>query len=296
MARRGKGRSRARAAALPAARSPQPRRLSLEDPAPLLRWLGNEGPRELDLDSLEVAEIWGLVALGTLARQTRAPAVRLKLGTSNTGRFAFAVGIEELIRGLPRTGPGEPGRTVKLSRLSRLDEIEPAAEQISRLLVQSTKLEDTRRVLYYVLVELLRNALQHSQDPLGGVVAAQLNDRGRNLDRPVIQVAVADAGIGIPRSLRSTYPRLTDSEEALDKALWPHVSGTFAEGLTGNQQNAGMGLFFIAEMAKLSAGYLVIASRGATLLLSGDAQGEERHSLRFLAPKGTGFPGTLVAF
>jgi hypothetical protein len=147
-----------------------------------------------------------------------------------------------------------------------------------------------------VIVELLRNVVQHSEDPLGGIVAAQRNDRGRNRERPVIQVAVADAGIGIPEHLRRQHPSLVEPEAALDKALWPHFSGTFEEGLTGTQQNAGMGLFFIAEMAKLLAGELLIASKGATLLLKGDPEFMDRHELSFLRPKGVGYPGTLVAF
>ncbi len=57
-----------------------------------------------------------------------------------------------------------------------------------------------------------------------------------------------------------------------------------------------MGLFFIAEMAKLLAGELLIASKGATLLLKGDPEFMDRHELSFLRPKGVGYPGTLVAF
>ncbi len=112
----------------------------------------------------------------------------------------------------------------------------------------------------------------------------------------MLQLAVADAGIGIPASLRTLHPDLSDPEAALEKALWPHISGTFEEGLTGTQQNAGMGLFFIAEMAKLTSGTLLIATRGATLLLSGWTDDEGGHTLRFIEPRGVGFPGTLVVF
>lgn len=112
----------------------------------------------------------------------------------------------------------------------------------------------------------------------------------------MLQLAVADTGIGIPASLRALHPNLSDPEAALEKSLWPHISGTFEEGLTGTQQNAGMGLFFIAEMAKLTGGTLLIATRGATLLLSGWIDDEGNHSLRFIEPRGVGFPGTLVVF
>ncbi|MGZ3457342.1 MAG: hypothetical protein ACXU86_02435, partial [Archangium sp.] len=114
--------------------------------------------------------------------------------------------------------------------------------------------------------------------------------------RPMLQLAVADAGIGIPASLCTLHPNLSEPEAALEKSLWPHISGTFEEGLTGTQQNAGMGLFFIAEMAKLTGGTLLVATRGATLLLSGWVDEEGNHSLRFIEPRGVGFPGTLVVF
>ncbi|HSP77485.1 MAG TPA: ATP-binding protein [Myxococcaceae bacterium] len=164
------------------------------------------------------------------------------------------------------------------------------------MLITEERFEDTRRTVYYVLNELLRNVVQHSRDPLGGVVGAQVNRGGRNAGRPAVQVAVADAGIGIPASLQSRHASLTDPREALARSLWPHFSSAFDEGETGSIQNAGMGLFFIAEMTKLVGGRLVIASRGATLLLKGDEQFEEPHGeTKFLEP-GVGFPGTLVAF
>jgi hypothetical protein len=112
----------------------------------------------------------------------------------------------------------------------------------------------------------------------------------------MVQVAVADAGVGIPASLRSRHTRLTDPDEALDKALWPHISSKFDEGETGSAENAGMGLFFIAEMTKLVGGRLVIATRGATLMLEGDAHFENPHGTQRRLEKGLGYPGTLVAF
>lgn len=283
-----------------------PKRLSLDDPGPLLRWLGTQ-PDSISLDSVEVAEIWGLVALAALARlrrwnpqtgllEGRTP-LRVDISSAHhASRFAHAIGFKDVTEGKFPVTEGEAGRTVKLTRITDFKEIEPAATKISKLLIPDDDSPDIRRTIYYVIVELLRNVVQHSEDRLGGIVAAQRNDRGRNRERPVIQVAVADGGIGIPEHLRRQHPSLTEPQEALDKALWPHFSGTFEEGLTGTLENAGMGLFFIAEMAKLLAGELLIASRGATLLLKGDPEFQERHDLSFLKPKGTGYPGTLVAF
>jgi hypothetical protein len=273
-----------------------PKRMQLIDPGPLLQWVGTS-PRNISLSAVEIAEIWALVALGALARREQPGALNVILDpASATSRFAYAVGLDDLINGKPPISRGEPGRTHKLTRIVGFEHIERTAEEISKLLIPDSQQRDTRQTLYYVIVELLRNALQHSGDKLGGVIAAQRNDRGRNWSKPVIQVAVADTGMGILDHLKINHPKLQDAQEALDKALWPHFSGTFEEGLTGTAENAGMGLFFIAEMAKLTAGTLVLSSRGATLLLDGDPEFEGHHRLEFVQPRGTGYPGTLVAF
>jgi hypothetical protein len=140
--------------------------------------------------------------------------------------------------------------------------------------------------------------VQHSGDALGGVVAAQRMDEAQQYRRPMVQVVVADAGRGIHAALRAMHPGVAEPRAALSKALEPHISGTFEEGQTGAPagQNAGLGLFFISEMAKRTAGRLLIASRGATLMLEGDPKYGDDNRQHFVEPAGTGFPGTLVAF
>jgi hypothetical protein len=273
-----------------------PERLTLDDPGPFLQWLGT-GRTLLNLDEVRVAEIWSLVAAAALARVEQAHALRVntKSQVSNVCRFAHAVGLDTAIAGARETLATKPDRTVPITRVHAGTSIEHEARRISSLVVPDHSQEDTRRAVRYVLVELLRNVLQHSQDRLGGVVAAQLNDGGRHTDRPTIQVGVADAGIGIFESLRPMHPKLIDAREALEKALWPHFSGTFEEGLTGTIQNAGMGLFFISEMAKLLRGKLLLASRGSALLLEGEEDVVKQGRLGFVGGP-WGFPGTLVAF
>jgi hypothetical protein len=85
------------------------------------------------------------------------------------------------------------------------------------------------------------------------------------------------------------------AEVALEKAIRPHISGTFPEGQTGSLNNAGLGLFFTTEMAKLTAGRFLLATRGAALFLSSN-EDANTHKLKFLPPPGTAFPGTLAVF
>ena len=272
----------------------RPLALSLEDPAPLLQWLSGTGPEPEEIELLFLAHnwvraaIWAMSTVDQRADQVISRAVEL-LDQMNSGQQPEAQQRLFSDSGL-RLNPGN----MRGEWVSSFEKIEPFANDISKALVPEEELEDTRLTLRYVIVELLRNVIQHSHAKVGASVDADLWSVASG--RPMLQLAVADTGIGIPASLRTLHPNLSDPEAALEKSLWPHISGTFEEGLTGTQQNAGMGLFFIAEMAKLTDGTLLIATRGATLLLTGQVDDEGNHSLRFIEPRGVGFPGTLVVF
>ena len=268
--------------------------IRLDDPTPLLSWVERNRGGVFSLATLTRFEVWGVVATATLARsESSGPLTLTDYDQSAAGKFARAIGSMDLIQGVAPASFGEPGRTAKLRRLTAFGEIEVAADEISHLLVQDEEGRDTRLTVKYVVVELLRNVIQHSNDRLGGVVAAQRMD---HQDRPSLQVAVADAGVGIFDAMIEKHPNLGDHGEALEKALWPHFSGTFEEGLSGSQQNAGLGLFFISEMAKLTGGRLLLASHGASLLLTADPDAGDNHEMKFLKPDRLGYPGTLVAF
>lgn len=271
--------------------------ISFDGPEPFLSWVSADWDRipRLDFERLRYTDVWALVALGSLGldERERRPPFQMS-GQGNTARFAHALGLDALSGGSEPTFD-EPTRTVRLTRVRKVDEIEPTAERMASLIISEQGSYDVRRAVRYVLVELLRNVLQHSGDPLGAVAAAQRMGPAQRRQRPMIQLAVADAGIGIPRSLRRAHPHLVDYRQALERALLPHISGTFAEGLTGSFENAGLGLYMISEMARQTGGRMLIATTGAALVLQGKS-GDAPANPRFLQPTGTGFPGTLVSF
>lgn len=254
------------------------------------------GPGDaIDLSAVDVAQIWSLVALAALAREN-GEALGVKLD-GVCGRAAIAVGFREAVRG-EDPGTGADG-TAKMRRVRTPAEIEGVAREVSRLLLSKEDDDEPRRTVHFVLVELMRNAVQHSGDPKGGVIAAQRIDaRSAGYSSDVVQVAVADTGIGVLASLSAMHTELDTQVAALTKALEPHVSGTFEPGRRGGAENAGMGLFMIAEMAKAVGGRLLVASRGGAILLTGhlDDLGNASHRLEVVAPPGVGFAGTLVAF
>ena len=79
-----------------------------------------------------------------------------------------AIGASDLVEGVAPAAPGEAGRTAKLRRVTAFAEIEATAGEVSELLVRSEEDRDTRLTMKYVIVELLRNVIQHSNDRLGG--------------------------------------------------------------------------------------------------------------------------------
>ena len=274
-----------------------PAKMTLQEASLTLRALSTPAPCEFRFDQNQVAQMWALVGLAARARDSGPERAFLaEIPRSTSGRFAHAVGLEDAVDGLTAGAPPEAGRTVKLQRVTDITRLEEQSRTIASLMLPGTADEEVRKTIKYVLLELFRNVLQHSRDRLGGIVGAQLQDQRAGYSREVVQVAVADSGIGILEALRVSHPKLVEPRAALSKALEPHISGTFVEGRTGSLYNAGMGLFFVAEMAKLTGGRLMIATRGAALSLQGDPDFNQNHDVRFVHPEGIGFPGTLVAF
>jgi len=271
-------------------------RFLLEEPQSLLRWIAER--REAgwaSFDDVEVAQIFAIAATAALGRFDGKERLLLPPSAeSGAARFAHAVGFEEVLEGDSEREPTEHDRTVTLTRIRRRGQTESVARRIVELALPRETHRDAADLYWFVLVELLRNVVQHSQDQAGGIVAAQRNDAGPYAGAPALQVFVVDNGIGIFDALRRTRPEVANPAAALVHALEPHVSGTFAEGASGTVENAGLGLFFIAEMAKQTRGRLLLASRGATYFL------DRTHSTTSQPVITNGaspdYPGTLVVF
>ena len=74
--------------------------------------------------------------------------------------------------------------------------------------------------------ELTDNVLVHAESAFGGLV--QVSTFSRNEKR--VQFVVADAGIGIPTSLRRGLPEIRSDTEALDRAIREGVTRDSASG------------------------------------------------------------------
>jgi anti-sigma regulatory factor (Ser/Thr protein kinase) len=114
------------------------------------------------------------------------------------------------------------------------------------------------QAIEWVLNEITDNVLNHAQSTIGGFVQLSVLERAQR----VVELVVADPGVGIPDSLRSTRPGLTDID-ALDLAI--------REGVTRDTTvGQGNGLFGTFQICEKSAGRLRIDSGHGSLTFSVD--------------------------
>jgi hypothetical protein len=104
--------------------------------------------------------------------------------------------------------------------------------------------------VFQMMGELLDNALTHAVSPVGAFVAVQAYPNRRG-----IELAVADAGIGILAHLRHNprFQRYTSSRTAIELAL--------NEGVSGEGDERGNGLPDLLKTAASHGGRLVLRSQ-----------------------------------
>jgi len=255
-----------------------------------------EHAHPLDIEDFHHVQAFALGAIAALSRPDLKSGSCLELVPCNLAhegsRWAWdGMGLAELIDGTPLRVPGEPGRTAKLRRIDSRREVGAQSSKMAALVAPRSG--ELQRVLGYVFDELLRNVLQHSHDALGGIACAQRMDPGSGYPHTSIQLVVADNGIGIRSSLASTFGEDLSAHEALVHSMEPHVSGAFSPGAYGSHENAGLGLFVVSEIVRRTAGRLMLATRGGSIFIEGDADFGSNHRMR---KSSLGYPGTLAAF
>jgi len=102
--------------------------------------------------------------------------------------------------------------------------------------------------------ELTDNVLVHSESPIGGLVQVSTFQRYRKQ----VQFVVADAGVGIPSTLKHGHPEISSDTDALDKAI--------REGVTRDKKiGQGNGLFGSYQICSKCNGYFGVHSGHARL-------------------------------
>lgn len=179
-----------------------------------------------------------------------------------------------------------PDRTVKLTKISNSSEIPGFATSVMEIL--QIEDEELAGAVRYSFIELLRNVVQHSASVGGGVAMAQYFPR-----TGLVEVCVADVGVGIKSTINEAYPEIDTNLKAIKLATLPHVSGTFKPGgYTRMNDNAGLGLFFIKQIASMSGGSFFLASHDALVDIWGERDGQQRKLYRHA--RAGGWPGTFA--
>lgn len=119
--------------------------------------------------------------------------------------------------------------------------------------------------MHWVINEIMDNVIRHSKSPIGGL--ASLTSIGK---RNRIEYAIADAGIGIPKSMRESRPEIRSDMNALQLAV--------REGETSDIRNGqGNGLHGSLEVSRVSNSHFHIHSGYARLDLWRAAEQHDAH-------------------
>jgi hypothetical protein len=205
---------------------------------------------------------------------------------SYVGRFLQRIGFPQILGFDQTVLPDSSVRMFPLTRVTESKQIAPIATSlVSMLQIGDSEIEDA---LKYGLVELLRNVIQHSNSRIGGIVSAVYFPRSGLVD-----VVVADIGRGIKAALRSAYPEINTDQKAVRFAMLPHVSGTFESGAyQAMKDNAGLGLFFIREIATKAGGGFFLGSGKMLADIWGDENGDQKK--RYVEATTHGWRGTFA--
>ena len=150
----------------------------------------------------------------------------------------------------------EAGRFIPITQLRTEQEQSKFIADLHPILHLSPEKSET---IKYVLGELIRNVIEHSNAKNGAFVAVQYTT-GKNK----LSVGICDTGIGLRASLEKFHNPIDDLD-AIRLALMPGVSGTASSGGTGD--NAGAGLYIVKSIVKTTRNYFLVYSGNAAYKL-----------------------------
>ncbi|MBI2070967.1 MAG: hypothetical protein HYT79_10265 [Elusimicrobia bacterium] len=142
------------------------------------------------------------------------------------------------------------GRFIPLTQIRASDELTSFIRDMIPLLHLDA---EQAKTLGYIVSELVRNVLEHSEAGNGALLCAQYYKKSNS-----IRIGIADTGLGIKATITRSHDAKTDLD-AIRLALTPGITGTTRrEG--GTEQNAGAGLFFIKSIASVNRDFFIIYS------------------------------------
>lgn len=257
-------------------------------------WLDNPPDQKITLNVQRGTHIapWAATLFATYAiwlKEVRGRDVELTYDPDTyVGKFLQRIGLPQLLGSGDHPHPVPNQRIFPLTRITDSKQIAKVASSLVEMLkIDDTEVEDA---IKYSLIELLRNVVQHSRSRIGGIVSAVFFP-----STGLVDVIVADVGCGIKTTLRDTYPEITNDQKAVKFAMQPHVSGTFKPGMYQSMKdNAGLGLFFIREIATHANGGFFLGSGRMLADVWGEEDGTEKRKYFETSKTGSGWRGTFA--
>jgi len=196
------------------------------------------------------------LGLEVLSRNSDSP-IRCEQFTAKSKHYFKRMGMFDFL-GLDSeieiTEHESAGRFIPLTQIKKSADLSKFIEDIVPLLHLDQK---NAQPIRYIISELVRNVLEHSNSKHGAIVSAQYHRKNNT-----IRIGIVDSGVGISHTIRKSHIAETDLD-AIRLALTPGITGTTSkEG--GTDYNAGAGLFFTKSIAKINRDFFIIYS-GKTL-------------------------------
>lgn len=265
---------------------------------PFLRQMNLSEPEKLNITankkwiSIHPVVLCMVAALGLKVKPNSIDCEKLEAKSKHYLQRMNLFKLLKLKVGMQITEHEPAGRFIPLTIITNSQELTKFITDIIPLLHLEPKHSNS---IKYVVSELVRNVLEHSQSKQGAIVSAQYYKKSNT-----IRIGIVDSGVGIKKTINNAYPAQTHLE-AIRLALTPGITGT-TQRIGGTEYNAGAGLFFTKSIAQINRDFFMIYSGNALykllkskpdkkyIALHGDPF-EDRHS------KGEDYPywqGTVV--
>src|SRR5690606_38340925 len=115
------------------------RRVFLTQPDGFLNLVKSARGKRLDIAEFEILQPWGIAAIAALSREKLSNRVIASNShASLVGNFAQVIGFDEVIANEEPTRATEQGRTLKLCRVTRYEEIDSIASEIAFMTVMDS--------------------------------------------------------------------------------------------------------------------------------------------------------------
>ena len=133
--------------------------------------------------------------------------------------------------------------------------IEMRSKELSKVLTQQEN-GTIIDMITYVLREMIRNAIEHSESEFVAY-SAQYMPRSKRAE-----IAILDTGIGIRKSLSNNpYLTMNNDRDAINYALMPGVSGKMFKGVKRDPysiwQNSGYGLYGVSRLCGIGGKFFI---------------------------------------